>query len=637
MAESTHATGVRTGESGGARPRRGDQLGVLVIDAPAMLRGLRQTLAAPQAVLGRDGDIRLDSPAVSRRHARIWRADGQVWIADDGSANGTIVNGRRLARAQPLGDGDRIRLGDVEAIFHSGPEWVQDPRHIHREPSARRSDGRHTIPVVAATTRTETTRHLCAAVHLDRQYREQVLDATVREAHRAVAPSPGVDLSVLARHAVLADRRALLRDAALAAVLVVFLTVVLVAAVAVDLVGLVERQDWGRLGADAVRLLPVGLVLLLVAWSVVAAETWVRLSTLADYLRPGGRPETLPQPRAARTAYLLDQLVEVNTGNVVVYSVYAPFVGSGQPADAASYPVPLLAAGDGDDSGRQPVRFGAGELVTALTASLRALELGDVRVDRRLYVGGFDVALVPALLPDPERRPAPWVPASVLDEVTERPTGNVRPYLCIEVGGWQGHLVVTTFVRVVVLTGILFVDTAAYVLPPLRSEYLAVDAMRIRTGPERIGRTLTGATATCLPALVTSPARLGSAAAARRRAAGRDREFRRLLSEDVWVDRGATTSLREEASGDVFGGYFMQLDAVMALSVVRQRVADTVAEFLAARGYRTDKINLIQNNISNIDNSVRLRGVSGNVAGVGPNASGSVSGSPAASRGGGSG
>jgi hypothetical protein len=109
------------------------------------------------------------------------------------------------------------------------------------------------------------------------------------------------------------------------------------------------------------------------------------------------------------------------------------------------------------------------------------------------------------------------------------------------------------------------------------------------------------------------------------------------LSEDVWVDRGATTSLREEASGDVFGGYFMQLDAVMALSVVRQRVADTVAEFLAARGYRTDKINLIQNNISNIDNSVRLCGVSGNVAGVGNNASGSVSGSPAASRGGGSG
>ena len=57
----------------------------------------------------------------------------------------------------------------------------------------------------------------------------------------------------------------------------------------------------------------------------------------------------------------------------------------------------------------------------------------------------------------------------------------------------------------------------------------------------------------------------------------------------------------------------MQLDAEMFASVVQEKVADTVAAFLEARGYRTDKINLIQNNISNTvnDNSMRVGDISG--------------------------
>ena len=199
------------------------------------------------------------------------------------------------------------------------------------------------------------------------------------------------------------------------------------------------------------------------------------------------------------------------------------------------------------------------------------------------------------------------------------PTDSVRPYLCVEVESWRGQLVVTTFVRVVVLTGILFVETAVYVLPPLRDEYLAVDELRIRTRSERIRRTVTEATVTCLPALLASWVRLSSAVAARRRAAAREREFRRELSDDVWIDYGATTSLREAASGDRFDGYPLQQDAGMAVLVVKQRVADAVAQFLADHGYRTDKINLIQNNINN---GIQVNAPGSNIAGIGPGANG---------------
>lgn len=56
---------------------------------------------------------------VSRRHARLMRRGDQFLLEDTGSANGTVVNGQRLAPNQPrpLRDGDRLVLGETELRF----------------------------------------------------------------------------------------------------------------------------------------------------------------------------------------------------------------------------------------------------------------------------------------------------------------------------------------------------------------------------------------------------------------------------------------------------------------------------------------------------------------------------------------
>jgi pSer/pThr/pTyr-binding forkhead associated (FHA) protein len=60
----------------------------------------------------------LDDPNVSRRHATVTpREDGAVEVADDGSLNGTWVNGRRIAGARPLRPGDRVRIGGSELLL----------------------------------------------------------------------------------------------------------------------------------------------------------------------------------------------------------------------------------------------------------------------------------------------------------------------------------------------------------------------------------------------------------------------------------------------------------------------------------------------------------------------------------------
>lgn len=52
---------------------------------------------------------------VSRRHAIIIRKEGQLNIVDEGSYNGTYLNGQRLIAHQPriLRDGDDVRLGHL--------------------------------------------------------------------------------------------------------------------------------------------------------------------------------------------------------------------------------------------------------------------------------------------------------------------------------------------------------------------------------------------------------------------------------------------------------------------------------------------------------------------------------------------
>jgi DNA-binding winged helix-turn-helix (wHTH) protein len=71
-------------------------------------------------VLGRDPDLDLfvDSPGVSRRHARITISGAAAIIEDLDSKNGTFVAGRCLEAPIQLKDGDVIRLGSVELSFY---------------------------------------------------------------------------------------------------------------------------------------------------------------------------------------------------------------------------------------------------------------------------------------------------------------------------------------------------------------------------------------------------------------------------------------------------------------------------------------------------------------------------------------
>jgi pSer/pThr/pTyr-binding forkhead associated (FHA) protein len=66
---------------------------------------------------GEECGLRLPSTGVSRIHARIRADEHGVWVSDEGSKNGTWVNGEKRQGPTRLNDGDEVVFGTFRTVF----------------------------------------------------------------------------------------------------------------------------------------------------------------------------------------------------------------------------------------------------------------------------------------------------------------------------------------------------------------------------------------------------------------------------------------------------------------------------------------------------------------------------------------
>lgn len=81
-------------------------------------RNERRLVTDNRVLIGRSegNDIVLSEPEVSRTHALLYREGGRSWIEDRGSANGLLVNGVSVARAE-LSTGSTVSFGSIMATY----------------------------------------------------------------------------------------------------------------------------------------------------------------------------------------------------------------------------------------------------------------------------------------------------------------------------------------------------------------------------------------------------------------------------------------------------------------------------------------------------------------------------------------
>ncbi len=83
--------------------------------------GLAYVLGEGTTSFGRDpeGGIFLDDVTVSRHHGAFRVEGDRLFVADNGSTNGTYVNGNRVERAE-LSPGDEVIIGKYHLVVARG-------------------------------------------------------------------------------------------------------------------------------------------------------------------------------------------------------------------------------------------------------------------------------------------------------------------------------------------------------------------------------------------------------------------------------------------------------------------------------------------------------------------------------------
>jgi adenylate cyclase len=136
-------------------------------------------------------EVRLVSPGASRRHAHIHaqRTENQTeyWLADLGSTNGTLLNGKRVTLPCRLRSGDGIRIAEEEFVF----KLAFDAFAASAEPETP-----PTIPVRAShrcwLLMLDIKRYTALATQLETNLLAQKVGTWVRECRDTIEAAGGV-------------------------------------------------------------------------------------------------------------------------------------------------------------------------------------------------------------------------------------------------------------------------------------------------------------------------------------------------------------------------------------------------------------------------------------------------------------
>ncbi|GLX21216.1 hypothetical protein [Streptomyces lavendulae] len=435
-----------------------------------------------------------------------------------------------------------------------------------------------------------STRLLCAAAHLEEDFALETAVELTEDRLEALGPSLGLGLVAVARHARAAVRRTTVRDALLSGLLVVLAGCVYLGGYGIQVQRgeLLGRSLAGIAGTFAA------------AWAVVLVTERRARARALELITDRTPPEALAPPLEPAVEA---RLHEQEQTNVVPYHESAerdsPFVGSGvevqsrvwQPIDVST---PAKSSSGGDPLTAVP--FDVIDLHAFVAEEMGGIAgLEGLRAHERLYVLGTRVQYAgQELLPDQLRRPRAVVPPERVRTGLARPGAGMRTYLCLERAGEGGRVVATLFLRARLQHPSLTWEVAAYVVPPLRTDFERVRTLSV----DVLGRWWTLFTFTgrgFLPALFRSPARLLG------KGAGRAARGLRLWWQRWTIDKrhiefdyGATDSIRAKAGDWQRVGFSERTDAVDFLQRLQQGVLTATERFLKAHNIDTTSFDQAQ-------------------------------------------
>lgn len=484
---------------------------------------------------------------------------------------------------------------------------------------------------------TEATRLLCAGAYLDIEFRRRVIEELVEHEERPVAPSLGVDVVPVLTHALRARGQDMVTALLLLALWAGFIAVDVAStpegmelpvplwstAYAVVCMAhwsahtaagrgsapyVVDKRTLRRAlkGNAALRaLLPVGIpVLTLAYWAfafwalyqgaenwagiifplLLVLPVWMHRQRVAAVMRDElNREAFLALPRALPTSTYHHRIARSidreQYAGLTIYDPYRPFIGMGVPYEPWSFALELKKRRDAAPDG--PAPFTGRTVVELIRPRLEALREATAATSRD-RLKDLEIEEFVYLPVGPQRTGVGYDDQIVRRHLAESVNegGEARRYfLRVRVGAWDEQVVVSVLVRVHTQGGMLVLEVAPHVLPPVRPEFRAVDVIASR-GEDDLVRD-------GVRALLTAPAAGFAAAVSTVRSAVSG--FRTWLADPRRaVPDGPAGSVREMGAVPQVS-LFQEMDISRYVKTVQDRIASGVRDALRSQGYETDQ------------------------------------------------
>ncbi|MGN7470679.1 hypothetical protein [Brevibacillus sp. SAFN-007a] len=409
----------------------------------------------------------------------------------------------------------------------------------------------------------DVTRYLCAAAELDRKFRSTVFEHVVHNSYRFVAKSYGVDLPRVVRQCLRAQTRDLVVDSLFCLILIVFLVKHF------SKYGLV----YGIIGfIPAFLAWPFFYSFLVTIGSKLYSEWLVTKQLSRNRFHKAGEASSFVEKMNEQR---LKELEELEAGNAIYYSGYSPFVGAGQRLGGWSFVFRTQNARNRENY----VDISLPHLYAFLEQKLHNLNIKDMSVNDGLFIDGKTLNMYPEFLTRDGSAPLLNVSDDMIEESMKTFSEQRRFYKVVQVTGWQGNFIFSTFFRLVKNNRQMFLEVSYYLLPPLKEEYYKIDQMSSTIKASKIGKAFIRS---IIPALLNpfrSPVRLISQVnllISKGRTANQESKER---EENPQFDYGAIESIREMVACNNLQNYFQEADVDMYRKQIERHLMDAMTEY----------------------------------------------------------
>ncbi|RNB83198.1 hypothetical protein EDM59_19385 [Brevibacillus nitrificans] len=423
----------------------------------------------------------------------------------------------------------------------------------------------------------DVTRYLCAAAELNRNVRDTIFEHVVQNPYKFVAKNYGVDLSRVVRQCLRIQTRDLATDLLLSAIMLFYVIIHfshkgLIYGIITFIPNLIS--SWAFI-----------FTLFVICGSRLWSYWEVSRNLSKDNFGNSLHKETLVESIYAERLLELKQLEE---GNTTYYSGYTPFVGAGNRIGGWSFVFSTQSEMDQNEY----VDISLKKMYDTMGEKIKDLQIKGMSIEDGLFVDGKTLRNHPEFLPDVLSAPNAKISDEVMQDYVGKFTEQKRYYKIIQISGWQGNFIFSTFFRLTKNDRQMFVEVNYYLLPPLKKNYYAIDQLRVGIPASIIGKTIL---ISIIPAIVSpflAPFRFISRLnLLLNKRGGNSRKVERQVKDNPVFDYGAAQSLREIVASDKMQNFFQDADVIMYQKQVERYLMEGMTEYLKSQGVDVSEFN----------------------------------------------